>query len=131
MSERQAISVDPTTGRKVFDTRAAPASDRIAGRGYAMVDDERLTAFPDAPAGARFDAEEQARYRVFKEARRGAADYMAMEGEFAKYLADVYSAPPVPREALDAVDHRRPRPARDHRGRDRHVDERAGLGAGP
>ena len=31
----------------------------------------------------------------FKEARRGAADYMAMEGEFAKYLQDVYSADPV------------------------------------
>ena len=47
-----------------------------------------------------FNAEEQAKYRAFKEARRGAADYMAMEGEFAKYLEDVYSAPPVPREAL-------------------------------
>ena len=96
-----AISVDAVTGRKVFDTRAAPASDRIAGRGYGVVDDERLTAFPDAPAGARFDAEEQARYRQFKEERRGAADYMAMEGEFAKYLTDLYSADPVPREALD------------------------------
>ena len=32
--------------------------------------------------------------------RRGAADYMTMEGEFAKYLEDVYSADPVPREAL-------------------------------
>ena len=44
-----------------------------------------------------FNAEEQAKYREFKEARRGAADYMAMEGEFAKYLEDVYSAPPVAR----------------------------------
>ncbi|HLK26341.1 MAG TPA: NAD(P)/FAD-dependent oxidoreductase, partial [Caulobacteraceae bacterium] len=44
--------------------------------------------------------EEQARYRAFKEARRGAADYMPMEGEFARYLDDVYSAEPVPREAL-------------------------------
>jgi cation diffusion facilitator CzcD-associated flavoprotein CzcO len=97
----EAISVDPATGRKTFATRAAPASDRIAGRGYSVVDDERLTAFPDAPKGATFDAEEQAKYRAFKEARRGAADYMAMEGEFAKYLADVYSAPPIEREALD------------------------------
>ena len=48
----------------------------------------------------RFNAEEQAEYREFKEARRGAADYMAMEGEFASYLEDVYSAPPVPRESL-------------------------------
>ena len=59
-----AISIDPTTGRKVFDTRAAIASDRIAGRGYGVVEDERLTAFPDPPAGAVFDAEEQARYRA-------------------------------------------------------------------
>ena len=96
-----AITVDPVTGRKTFATRAAPASDRIAGHGYAVVADERLTVFPDAPPGAHFDAEEQAKYRQFKEARRGAADYMAMEGEFAKYLADVYSAPPIEREALD------------------------------
>ena len=41
---------------------------------------------PEMPAGATFNAEEQARYRAFKEARRGAADYMAMEGEFKKYL---------------------------------------------
>ena len=33
--------------------------------------------------------------------RRGAADYMAMEGEFAKYLEDVYSDAPIEREALD------------------------------
>jgi cyclohexanone monooxygenase len=96
-----AVSVDPATGRKVFDTRAAIASDRIAGKGYGVVDDERLTVFPDPPKGATFDAEEQAKYREFKEARRGAADYMAMEGDFAKYLADVYSAPPIEREALD------------------------------
>ena len=31
----------------------------------------------------------------------GAADYMAMEGGFKKYLDDVYSEPPIPREALD------------------------------
>jgi hypothetical protein len=63
--------------------------------------DLALKTLPDAPPGREvFNAEEQARYRQFKEARRGAADYMAMEGEFAKYLEDVYSAPPVPREAL-------------------------------
>ena len=55
---------------------------------------------PEPPPGAHFDAEEQAKYRAFKETRRGAADYMAMEGEFAKYLTDVYSEPPVEREAL-------------------------------
>jgi cyclohexanone monooxygenase len=94
------IRIDPVTGLKIFDTRAAKANDRIAGRGYGIVADEALKALPDLPAGATFNAEEQARYRAFKEARRGAADYIALEGEFAKYLADVYSAPPVPREAL-------------------------------
>jgi len=52
------------------------------------------------PAGATFNAEEQPKYHAFKEARRGAAAYIAMEGEFKKYLDDVYSEPPIPREAL-------------------------------
>jgi cation diffusion facilitator CzcD-associated flavoprotein CzcO len=95
-----AISVDPVTGRKTFDTRAAKATDKIRGKGYSIVTDEELTAMPEPPPGAKFDAAEQAQYRAFKEARRGAADYMAMEGEFAKYLTDVYSEPPVEREAL-------------------------------
>jgi cyclohexanone monooxygenase len=96
----QPIRIDPETGLKHFATRAAMATDRIAGKGYSIVTDESLKTLPELPAGATFDAEEQARYRAFKEARRGAADYMAMEGEFARYLDDVYSAPPVPREAL-------------------------------
>ena len=95
-----AIRIDPATGRKLFDTRAAKATDRIAGKGYSIVTDESLKTLPELPPGAVFDAEEQAKYRAFKEARRGAADYMAMEGEFAKYLEDVYSGGPVPREAL-------------------------------
>jgi cation diffusion facilitator CzcD-associated flavoprotein CzcO len=95
-----AINVDPVTGRKTFDTRAAKATERIQGKGYSIVDDEALTALPEPPPGAKFDAEEQAQYKAFKEARRGAADYMTMEGEFAKYLQDVYSEPPIEREAL-------------------------------
>jgi cyclohexanone monooxygenase len=95
-----AVQTDPKTGRKIFNTRAAMATDRIAGKGYSVVTDEALTALPELPAGAVFDAEEQAKYRAFREARRGAADYMAMEGDFKKYLEDVYSAPPIPREAL-------------------------------
>ncbi len=95
-----AIRTDPVTGRKLFNTRAAKATDKIAGKGYSVVTDAALTTLPEFPPGATFNAEEQARYRQFKEARRGAADYMAMEGEFAKYLTDVYSADPVPREAL-------------------------------
>jgi cyclohexanone monooxygenase len=95
-----AIRIDPETGRKLFATRAAKATDNIAGKGYSIVEDERLKELPPEPAGAVFNAEEQAKYRAFKEARRGAADYMAMEGEFSRYLEDVYSADPVPREAL-------------------------------
>lgn len=96
-----AIAIDPATGRKIFNTRAAKASDKIAGKGYSIVTDKNLITLPEAPAGARFDAEEQAKYREYKEDRRGAADYIAMEGEFAKYLEDVYSEPPIPRDALD------------------------------
>jgi len=97
---RTAISIDPETGVKKFDTRAAKASDRIQGGGYAVLDNEELKTLPEPPAGAVFNAEEQAKYRDFKEARRGAADYMAMEGEFSRYLEDVYSEPPIEREAL-------------------------------
>ena len=95
-----AVRIDPTTGRRLFATRAALASERIAGKGYSVVADAALTALPEPPPGAVFNPEEQARYRAFKEARRGAADYMPMEGEFARYLADVYSAEPVAREPL-------------------------------
>lgn len=95
-----AISVDSASGLKKFNTRAAKATERIAGKGYSPVADESLKTLPPAPAGAVFNAAEQARYREFKEARAGAADYMAMEGEFSRYLEDVYSASPVPREAL-------------------------------
>jgi cyclohexanone monooxygenase len=96
-----AVRIDPETGLKVFNTRAAKASEKITGKGYSVVTDQKLTELPEMPAGATFNAEEQAKYRAFKEARRGAADYMGMEGEFKKYLDDVYSEPPIPREALD------------------------------
>ncbi len=95
-----AVQTDEATGLKVFKTRAAKASERIAGKGYSSVRDEVLKTLPPPPPGAAFNAEEQARYRANKEVRRGAADYIAMEGEFAKYLEDVYSAPPVERETL-------------------------------
>ena len=95
-----AIRIDPATGLKVFATRAAKATDKIAGKGYSLVSDEALKTLPPPPPGAVFNADEQAKYREFKEARVGAADYMAMEGEFSRYLEDVYSADPVPREPL-------------------------------
>jgi cation diffusion facilitator CzcD-associated flavoprotein CzcO len=96
----QAIRIDPATGRKLFNTRAAKATEKIAGKGYSAISDVALKTLPEPPPGAKFNAEEQARYRANKEARRGAADYIAMEGDFAKYLEDAYSAPPVPRESL-------------------------------
>src|SRR5215813_2227897 len=95
-----AIRTDEATGLKVFNTRAAKATDKIAGKGYSAVEDDALKSLPAPPPGAAFDSEEQAKYRAFKEARRGAADYIAMEGEFARYLQDVCSAAPVEREAL-------------------------------
>jgi cyclohexanone monooxygenase len=99
-ASRTAVRTDPDTGLKMFDTRAAKATEKIAGKGYSLVEDEALKTLPPPPPGSVFDAQEQAKYRAFKEARRGAADYMAMEGEFSRYLEDVYSADPVAREAL-------------------------------
>ena len=32
-----SIQVDPVTGLKIFDTRAAKATDKIAGKGYSIV----------------------------------------------------------------------------------------------
>jgi cyclohexanone monooxygenase len=96
----EAVRIDPETGLKVFNTRAAKVSEKIAGKGYSVVTDQKLRELPNLPPGATFNAEEQAKYRAFKEARAGAADYMAMEGEFTKYLDDVYSEPPIQREAL-------------------------------
>ncbi len=95
-----SIQIDPDTGLKIFNTRAAKATDKIAGKGYSIIEDEELKVLPPQPPGASFNAEEQAKYREFKEARRGAADYMPMDGEFSRYLEDVYSTDPVPREAL-------------------------------
>lgn len=99
-SQRTPIRIDPATGHKSFDSRAAAAAPHVRSAGYSVVRDEALTSMPEPPAGAVFDAEEQAKYRAAKEARRGAADYMPMDGEFARYLDDVHSEAPVDREAL-------------------------------
>jgi cyclohexanone monooxygenase len=93
------ISVDPVTGRKTFRTRAAPAANTIAGGGYSVVTDAELKVLPPT-TGRAFDDAAQARYRADKEARLGAADYVAMDGELRSYLSDVHSAARVPREAL-------------------------------
>ncbi|MGI9521817.1 MAG: flavin-containing monooxygenase [Hyphomicrobiaceae bacterium] len=97
----EAVSIDPISGRKKFNTRAAKATDKIAGKGYSIVADQALKTLPQPPAGATFNALEQRRYREFKEARAGAADYMAMEDAFSSYLDDVYSEAPVQRAALN------------------------------
>ena len=97
----EAIRIDPDTGLKVFNTKAAIATERIQGQGYSVIEDQALKTLPEERPGAVFNAAEQARYRDFKDARRGAADYMAMDGEFERYLDDVYSTDPVPREQLD------------------------------
>jgi hypothetical protein len=52
-----AVRTDLDTGRKIFTTRTAKASDKIAGHGYSSVADKMPTALPPAPAGAVFDAE--------------------------------------------------------------------------
>ena len=75
-----SIKTDEATGLKIFDTRAVKATEKIAGKGYSEISDEALKTLPAPPPGAVFNAEEQARYRAFKEVRRGAADYIAMEG---------------------------------------------------
>jgi hypothetical protein len=72
------IQTDPATGLKIFNTRAAKANKKITGKGYSTLDDETLKTLPPAPPGAAFNAEEQAKYREFKEKRLGAADYMSM-----------------------------------------------------
>ena len=95
-----SIKIDPVSGLKVFNTRAAKASEKITGKGYSTITDEALKTLPPEPVGAVFDAEEQAKYKAFKEARAGAADYIEMKGDFSRYLEDVYSADPVPRDVL-------------------------------
>ena len=64
------IRIDPATGRKLFNTRAAKASAKIDGKGYSPVTDAALKTLPDAPLGASYTAEERAKYQAFKEARR-------------------------------------------------------------
>jgi len=69
-----AVRVDPATGHKLFNTRAARSSARIAGKGYDVVDDPSLSMMPEMNRDARFDAEARARNLAFNEARRGSDD---------------------------------------------------------
>ena len=45
-----SVRIDPATGLKTFATRAAKATDRIAGKGYSIVTDESLKTLPRAAA---------------------------------------------------------------------------------
>ena len=47
-----SVRIDPKSGLKIFATRAAKASEKIAGKGYSTVSDEALKTLPPAPAGA-------------------------------------------------------------------------------
>ncbi|MBV1882737.1 MAG: NAD(P)/FAD-dependent oxidoreductase [Pseudomonadales bacterium] len=94
------VRTDPETGLKIFNTRASKAIGKVNGKGYSVNTNKAQKTLPDAPVGAVFSAEEQAKYLKFKEERAGVADYMDMEGEFSSYLKDLYSADPVPRESL-------------------------------
>ena len=96
----EAVRTDPETGLKVFNTRAAATDADITGSGYAVLNDDGLKTLPPPPPGATFNADEQAKYRAFKEARRGAADFRAMEGDFARYLEDVHSINQISRNPL-------------------------------
>ena len=46
----EAIRLDPETGLKIFNTRAAKATDKIAGKGYSEVDDDSLTTLGQSGA---------------------------------------------------------------------------------
>ena len=96
----EAVRTDPETGLKVFNTRAAAAVVDVTGSGCAAVNNGALKTLPPPPAGAVFNADEQAKYRAFKEARLGAADFMAMEGDFVRYLEDVDSSNRIARNPL-------------------------------
>ena len=49
------IRIDPATGRKLFNTRAAKATEKIAGKGYSAIDDVALKTLPE-PLPARYRA---------------------------------------------------------------------------
>ncbi|MEM9609854.1 MAG: NAD(P)/FAD-dependent oxidoreductase [Actinomycetota bacterium] len=99
MAERTAVERDPTTGRLRFATRAAPRGE-IAGKGYSIIADDALTTLPEQRRDAEFDAEAQERYREFNDARIGTDRWRSLDGDFAHLADDVYSEPPVPRQAL-------------------------------
>ena len=51
-----AIQINPETGRKIFNTRAAKANEKITGKGYSTINDDALKLLPPPPPGAVFNA---------------------------------------------------------------------------
>ena len=43
------IRTDAITGLKIFNTRAAIATDKIRGKGYSEIDDQALKELPPPP----------------------------------------------------------------------------------
>jgi cyclohexanone monooxygenase len=97
---RAPVETDPETGRKIFDTRADSPSRQEAGRGYSVVSDEKLTRMPELTSGTVVDNADLARYGEYKRTQAGRASYVALEGNFQRYLDDVHSTQPIAREAL-------------------------------
>jgi len=95
-----AITIDPLTGRKRFNTRAVRSSETLGGRGYDVVTKSEYKTLPEFKKDAAFDENAKEKYREFKEDRLGTDDYMAIEGKNARYLEDHYSSEPVKRDSL-------------------------------
>ena len=100
MSNNPPIRIDAKTGEKLFNTRAEPASERIKGQGYGVIANEKWVEMPDFKPDAAYDDSEKAKVRSFNDSRVGTDNFIKMEGEFAHYAEDHYSAEPVEREAL-------------------------------
>ncbi|MEQ8861514.1 MAG: NAD(P)/FAD-dependent oxidoreductase [Pseudomonadales bacterium] len=98
--KRPPVTTDPGTGRKIFNTRAASTYRAEARRGYSVVSDDRLTTLPELPAGTVLDGIEQTKYQEYKNSHSGTASYVPMEGPLRRYMEDVHSKRPVPREPL-------------------------------
>ena len=60
-----SIRIDPETGQKHFNTRAAKATHKIAGKGYSVIEEESLKTLPPPPPGAVFNAANEAAVEAF------------------------------------------------------------------
>jgi len=97
---KPAISIDPTTGLKIFNTRASKPPPDLAQVGYGVVENSGYKVLPEASRDHLYDTAAQQHYHQYKTYREGVADYVAAEGDLARYVEDVHSGEPVAREAL-------------------------------